>query len=96
MQGLKISLPQYKLYPTFHYLVIEENNASQPLQGLVDLRLKVRGIEESLVAGLLADDTVMLAENERTLQMLVDESDRVCKRRKLRMNAGRSKVMVSR
>ncbi len=57
-------------------------------------RLKVRGTEESLVAGLFADDTVLLAENEGTLQRIVGEFDKVCKRRKLRVNAGKSKVMV--
>ncbi len=56
--------------------------------------LKVRGTEESLDAGLFADDTVLLAENEGMLQTIVDEFDRVCKRRKLRVNAGKSKVMV--
>ncbi len=43
-------------------------------------RLKVRGTEESLVAGLFADDAVLLAENEGMLQRIVDEFDRVCKR----------------
>lgn len=41
-------------------------------------RLKVRGTEEPLVAGLFADDTVLLAENVGTLQRTVDEIDRVC------------------
>ncbi len=37
---------------------------------------------------------VLLAENEGTLQRIVEEFDRVCKRTKLRVNAGKSKVMV--
>ncbi len=37
---------------------------------------------------------VLLAENEGTLQRIVDEFDRMCKRRKLRVNAGKSKVVV--
>ncbi len=57
-------------------------------------RLKVRGIEESLAAGLFADDTVLLAENEGMMQRIVDEFDRVCKRRSQRVSAGKSKVMV--
>ncbi len=40
------------------------------------------------------DDTVLLAESEGMLQRIVDEFDRVCKRRKLKVNAGKSKVMV--
>ncbi len=47
------------------------------------------------MAGLYADDTV-LAESEGMLQRIVDEFHRVCKRRKLKINAGKSKVMVLR
>ena len=44
-------------------------------------RLNVIGAEQPLVAGLYADDTVLLAESEGMLQRFVDEFDRVCKRR---------------
>ncbi len=37
---------------------------------------------------------VLLAESEGMLQRIADEFDRVCKRRKLKVNAGKSKVMV--
>ncbi len=47
-----------------------------------------------MVASLYADDTVLLAESEGMLQRIVDEFDRVCKRRKLKVDAGKSKVMV--
>ncbi len=47
-----------------------------------------------MVAGLYVDDTVLLAESEGMLQRIVDEFDRVCKWRKLKVNAGKSKVMV--
>ncbi len=33
-------------------------------------------------------DKVMLAESEGMLQRIVDEFDRICKRRKLKVNAG--------
>ncbi len=56
--------------------------------------LNVRGVEQPLVAGLYVDDTVLLAESEGRLQKIVDIFDRVCKRRKLKVNAGKSKVMV--
>ncbi len=36
----------------------------------------------------------MLVENEGMLQRIVDEFDRICKRRTLKVNAGKSKVMV--
>ena len=42
---------------------------------------------------LLADDTVVVAESERKLCQLVTEFERVCERRKLRVNVGKSKVM---
>ncbi len=57
-------------------------------------RLNVRGVEQPLVAGLYADDTVLLAESEGMPQRIVDEFDRACRRRKLKVNAGKSKVMV--
>ncbi len=57
-------------------------------------RLNVRGVEQPLVAGLYGDDTVLLAESEGMLQRIVHEFDRVCKRRKLKVNAGESKVIV--
>ncbi len=60
----------------------------------LDARLKVKGVEEPLLAGLYAVDTMLLAESKGMLQRIVDEFDRVCKRRKLKVNAGKSKVMV--
>ncbi len=57
-------------------------------------RLNVRGVEQPVVVGLYADDTVLLAESEGIHQRIVDEFDRVCKRRKFKVNAGKSKVMV--
>ncbi len=38
---------------------------------------------------------MLLTESEGMLQRIVDEFDTVCKWRKLKMNAGKSKVMVS-
>ncbi len=38
--------------------------------------------------------TELLAESEGMLQRIVDEFDRVCKRRMLKVTAGKSKVMV--
>ena len=43
---------------------------------------------------LFADDTVLLAESERELQRMVEVFDSVCKRRKLKVNVKKSKVMV--
>ena len=40
---------------------------------------------------LFADDTVVVADSERELCQLVTEFERVCERRKLRVNAGNSK-----
>ncbi len=57
-------------------------------------RLNVRGVEQPLLTGLYADDTVLLAESEGILQRIVDEFDTEYKKRKLKVNAGKSKVMV--
>ena len=43
---------------------------------------------------LFADDTALVAGTEEKLQRLVDEFGVVCKRRKLKVNVGKSKVMV--
>ena len=42
---------------------------------------------------LFADDTVVVADSERKLCQLLTEFGRVCERRKLRVNVGKSKVM---
>ena len=42
---------------------------------------------------LFADDTVIVDDSEEKLSLLVSEFGRVCKRRKLRVNVGKSKVM---
>ncbi len=39
-------------------------------------------------------DTVLLAESKGNLQRVVNEFYSICKRRKLKVNAGKSKVMV--
>ncbi len=54
----------------------------------------LRGVEQPVVTGLYADDTVLLAESEGMLQRIVDGLGRVCKRRKLKVNASKSKVMT--
>ena len=41
---------------------------------------------------LFADDTVVVADSEEKLCQLVSEFGRVCKRRKLKVNVGKSKV----
>ena len=42
---------------------------------------------------LLADDTALVADSAEKLCRQVSESGRVCERRKLRVNVGKSKVM---
>ena len=42
---------------------------------------------------LFADDTALVADSEEKLCKLVSEFGRVCERRKLRVNVGKSKVM---
>ena len=53
----------------------------------------VDGQEWELSQILFADDTALVADSEEKLQKLVTEFDRVCERRKLRVNVSKSKVM---
>ncbi len=55
--------------------------------------MKLNGVAWSVTACLFLDDTV-LVEIERELLGVVDQFQSVCSRRKLRVNAGKSKVMV--
>ncbi len=57
-------------------------------------KLKLNGEVWSVVTCLFTNDTVLLAEREVDLQIVVNEFYSVCKRRKLKVNAGKSKVMV--
>ncbi len=43
-------------------------------------RLNMRGVEKPVVAGLYANDTLLLADSEGLLQRIVDNFDRVCKK----------------
>ncbi len=47
-----------------------------------------------VVTCLFTDDTMLLAESEGDLQRVVNEFYSVCKRRKLKVNSGKSKVVV--
>lgn len=51
------------------------------------------GREWNLNQLLFADDTALVADSEEKLRQLVTEFGRVCERRKLRVNVGKSKVM---
>ncbi len=58
----------------------------------IGARMKQNGMDLSVAAWLFANDTVLLAESERELHRVVDNFHSVCRRRKLRVNAGKSKV----
>ena len=59
------------------------------------LGMRARDGQEWEVSQLLfADDTALVAVTEEKLQRLVQEFGVVCERRKLRVNVGKSKVMV--
>ncbi len=47
-------------------------------RGDLGARLNVRGVEQPVVMGLYADDTVLLARSEGMLQRIVDNFDKVC------------------
>ncbi len=56
--------------------------------------LRLNGEAWSVVTFLFANDTVLLADSEGDLQRVVNEFCSVCRRRKLKVNAGESKVTV--
>ncbi len=60
----------------------------------IGARMKLNGVNWSVAACLLADDTVLVTESERELQRVVDQFHSVCSRRNLKVNAGKSNVMV--
>ncbi len=66
----------------------------KPKVGRIGAKMKLNRGDLSVSACLFADDIVLLAKNERELQRVVDPLHSVCSRRKLRVNAGKSKVMV--
>ena len=55
--------------------------------------LSANGIWFEINLLLFADDTALVADSEERLCRLVGEFGRVCERRKLRVNVGKSKVM---
>ncbi len=57
-------------------------------------KLRLNGEAWSVVTCLFADDTVLLAKSEENLHRVVNELYSVCKRRKLKVNTGKSKVIV--
>ena len=80
------------LFNVFMDGVVREVNMRTLGRGL---GMKERNGSEWEVSQLLfADDTAMVASTEERLQRLVDEFGAVCERRKLRVNVGKSKVMV--
>ena len=71
--------------------VVREVNAR--VQGAGLALVGENGGEWRLSQLLFADDTALVAESEEGLKRLVKEFGRVCDRRKLRVNVGKSKVM---
>lgn len=60
----------------------------------VGARLESEGRTWKILTCLYADDAVLLAENAEELQRVVTDFDRVCEKRKLKVNVGKCKVMV--
>ena len=71
--------------------VVREVNARVLGNGLK--LLSVNGLRFEINQLLFADDTALVADSEEKLCTLVSEYGRVCERRMLRVNVGKSKVM---
>ncbi len=61
---------------------------------VVNAGAKLNGEVWFVVTCLFVDDTVLLAESEGDFHRVVNEFYSVCKKRKLKVNTGKSKVMV--
>ncbi len=60
----------------------------------IGMNLRLNGEIWSVVTCFFADDTMLLAESEGKLQRVVNEFYSACKRRNLKVNAGKIRVMV--
>lgn len=56
--------------------------------------LVVRGVKQPMVPDLPADETEFITYSERLVQGNEDRFDKVCKRKRLKVNAGRGKITV--
>ena len=70
---------------------MREVNARVVGNGLELLHVNGGRFEINLL--LFADDTALVADSDETLCRQVSEFGRVCERKKLRVNVGKSKVM---
>ena len=71
--------------------VMKEVNARVMGKGM---KLEHESKEWEIYKLLYADDTVLIADSEEQLQKMVNVFGKVCWRRKLKVNAAKSKVMV--
>src|SRR5215469_12929114 len=59
----------------------------------LNLQSERGGVQWRVNMLLYADDTVLIGETEESLQRLVTSFDRICRKRKVRINGDKSKVM---
>ena len=71
--------------------VVREVNARVPVRGLE--LLSARGGRFEISQPLFTDNTALVADSKEKLCRLVSEFRRVCVRRKLKVNVGKSKIM---
>ena len=72
-------------------VVVREVNVRELGKGLE--LLSENGGKFEIIQLLFADDTALVADSEEQLCRLVSEFGRVCERRELRVNVGKSRVM---
>ena len=80
-----------RLFNVYMDGVDREMNARMLMKGLELLRVNGGCFEINQL--LFADDTALVVESEGKLCRLVSEFGRVCERKKLRVNVGKSEVM---
>ena len=71
--------------------VVREVKAEMLERGV---KLRRNGREREVGQLLFADDTALVADSSEKLRRMVESFTRVCRRRKLKVNVGKSKVVV--
>lgn len=57
-------------------------------------RMKLNGCDREVAASIFADDIMLLQDSKKELQRMVDEFYRMHARRNLKVDAGKSKIVV--
>src|SRR5215469_129025 len=80
------------LFNVYMDSIVREGKRECMEEGL-NLQSERGGVQWRVNMILYADDTLLIGETEESLQRLVTSFDRICRKRKVRINGDKSKVM---